>query len=156
LLQKSISVIAQVRTKKGDALRKDKRLDEAYAEYEMALEIKPDCAKSFYGEGMVFKEKGELEKMMEKMDLVVKYGADNAKMGKTVNLAKSVAAKALLAKATEEFNAQKFDEAGKYIELAINYAPFDERTMEIFNQYANQWKEVPEMADSIAKAKETL
>jgi len=163
LLKKSISVIAQVRTKKGDALRKDKRLDEAYAEYEMALEMKPDCAKSFYGEGMVFKEKGELDNMIEKMDLSIKYGADNAKYGadnakmeKTVNAAKASAARTLLSKAVEEFNAQKFDDAGNYIGLSVHYTPFDEGTMEIFNQIADQAKDVPEMADSIAKAKEAL
>jgi len=156
LLKKSISVIAQVRTKKGDALRKDKHLDEAYAEYEMALEMKPDCAKSLYGEGMVFKEKGELENMIEKMDLSIKYGADNAKMEKTVNAAKASAARTLLSKAVEEFNAQKFDDAGKYIGLSVHYTPFDEGTMEIFNQIADQAKDVPEMADSITKAKEVL
>ena len=156
LLKKSVSVIAQVRTKKGDALRKDKKLDEAYAEYEMALEMKPDCAKSFYGEGMVFKEKGELEKMIEKMDLSIKYGADNSKMEKTVNAAKANSARALLVKAVEEFNAQKFDKAGEYIGLALNYTPYDEGTMEIFKQFYDQSKEVPEMADVMTKAKETL
>ena len=38
------------------AVQKEKNLEEAYAEYEMALKIKPDCAKSLYGEGMVYKE----------------------------------------------------------------------------------------------------
>lgn len=156
LLKKSISVIAQVRTKKGDALRKDKKLDEAFAEYEMALEMKPDCAKSFYGEGMVFKEKGELDKMMEKMDLSIKYGADNSKMEKTVNAAKANASRSLLAKAAEELNNEKASEAAKYIEMSLTYAPFDEGTMNIFNQIAEQAADIPEVAEIIQKAKESL
>ncbi len=153
---KFASVIAQIRGKKGDVLRSEGKLDDAYTEYEMAIEMKPDCVKSFYGEGMVFKEKGNLEAMMEKMNEVVKYGAGNAKMEKTVNAAKANAARALLAKAAEEFNAQKFEEAGKYIDLAATYAPFDEGTMNVFNQFADQVKDVPEMTDAINKAKEAL
>ena len=72
---------------KGDALIEEKRLDEAYAEYEMALELKPNYPKSLYGQGKVYKEKGDLEMMMEKMDLVIKYGADNQKMAKTIKMA---------------------------------------------------------------------
>ncbi len=155
-VKKFASVIAQVRSKKGDALRTEGNLDEAYAEYEAAIEIKPDCVKSFYGEGMVYKEKGDLDQMMDKMNKVVEFGADNPKAAKTVNAAKANAARALLAKSVEEFNGQKFDEAGKYLELAVNYKPFNEGTMNIFSQFADQGKEVPEMTDAMNKAKEAL
>ena len=155
-VNKFANVMAQIRSKKGDQLRTEKKLDDAYAEYEQALEMKPNCIKSFYGEGMVMKEKGDLDQMMEKFNKVIDLGTGNAKMEKTVNAAKANAARALLAKAAEEFNAQKFDEAGKYIDMSLNYTPFDEGTMSIFNQFADQVKEVPEMTEIINKAKEAL
>lgn len=155
-VKKFASVMAQIRSKKGDQLRADKKLDDAYAEYELALEMKPDCIKSFYGEGMVMKEKGDLDQMMEKFDEVIKIGTGNPKTEKMVNAAKANAARALLAKAAEEFNAQKFEEAGKYIDKSLNYAPFDEGTMSVFNQFADQVKDVPEMTDVMTKAKEAL
>ncbi len=153
---KFTSVIAQIRSKKGDVLRTDGKLDDAFAEYEQAIDMKPDCVKSFYGEGMVMKEKGDLDKMMEKMNKVVEFGGDNPKMAKIVAAAKANTARTLLAEAADKFNAQEFEEAGKYINLATNYAPFDEGTMEIFNQFADQVKDVPEMADAMKKAKENL
>ncbi len=155
LEKKFANVIAQVRAKKGDALRKENKLDEAYAEYQKGLDVKPTCVKAFYGQGLVYKEKGEMEKMMERMDQVIKNGEGDSKAAKTVSAAKATAARALLAKAAEEFNAQKFDQAGKYIGLATNYKPFDEGTMEIFTQFTEQVKDIPEMADAINKAKET-
>jgi tetratricopeptide (TPR) repeat protein len=155
-VKKFASVMAQIRSKKGDALRKEGKSDEAFAEYELAIEIKPNCIKSFYGEGMVMKEKGDLEAMMEKFNKVIELGSGNSKTEKTVNAAKANAARTLLAKAAEEFNAQKFEDAGKYIDLAVTYAPFDEGTMNIFNQFADQVKEVPEMTDVMNKAKEAL
>ena len=155
-VNKFVSVIAQIRSKKGDVLRTEGKLDDAFAEYEQAIETKPDCVKSFYGEGMVMKEKGNLEAMMEKMNKVVEFGGDNPKMAKIVAAAKANTARALLAKAADEFNAEKFEDAGKYINLATKYAPFDEGTMEIFNQFADQVKDVPEMADAMKKAKENL
>ncbi len=147
-VNKFTSVIAQIRSKKGDVLRTEGKLDDAFAEYEQAIDMKPDCVKSFYGEGMVMKEKGNLEAMMEKFNKVIEYGSGNPKMEKKVNDAKS--------KAAEEFNAQKFEDAGKYIDLSLNYAPFDEETMNIFNQYVNQMKEEPEMTNIMNKAKAAL
>lgn len=150
------SALAQIRVKKADKLRGENKLDEAYAEYEMALEMKPDYPKSLYGEGMVFKEKGDIDKMMEKMDLVIKNGESNTKMAKVVAAAKANAARALLAKAADELNNQKFTNAVKYIDLSVKYGPFDEGTMDIFNQIATQAKDIPETADAISKARAAL
>ena len=155
-VKKFKSTIAQLRTKKGDQLRADGSADAALAEYAIALEMKPNYPKAYYGEGMVYKETGELDMMMEKMDLAVKYSGDNEKLAKTVKAAKANAANALLVKAVEEFNAQNFEDASKYIGLSTNYAPFSEGTMEIFNQIADQAKDVPEMTDAITNAKSAL
>jgi tetratricopeptide (TPR) repeat protein len=155
-VKKFASTIAQLRTKKGDNLRDEERLDEAFAEYEMALNMKANYPKALYGQGMVFKEKEELDKMTEKMDMVIKYGGDNPKMQKIVAAAKANAARSLLAKAAEELNGEKYDKASEYIEMSLTYAPFDEGTMAIFDQIAEQAIEIEGVSASIKKAKETL
>lgn len=155
-VKKFASAIAQIRTKKGDNLRDEDRLDEAYAEYEMALNMKPNYPKSLYGQGIVFKEKGESDKMIEKMNQVIEYGGNNPKMEKLVSAAKATASRSLLARAVEELNGEKFDKASEYIELSLAYAPFDEGTMGIFNQIAEQAAEIPEVAGAITKAKELM
>jgi len=155
-VQKFASTIAQLRTKKGDDLRDEGKLDEAYSEYEIALNMKPNYPKSLYGQGMVFKEKDDLEKMTEKMDLVIKYGGDNPKMESIVAAAKANAARSLLAKAAEELNGEKYNKASEYIDLSMTYVPFDEGTMAIFDQIADQAIAIPEVTETIQKAKETL
>lgn len=154
--KKFASAIAQIRTKKGDDLRDEEKLEEAYAEYEIALNMKANYPNALYGQGMVYKEKGELEKMTEKMDLVVTYGANNPKMEKIVAAAKANAARSLLAKAAEELNGEKYDKASEYIEMSLSYAPFDVGTMAIFDQIAEQAIEIEGVSSTIQKAKETL
>jgi len=155
-VKKFASTIAQLRTKKGDNLLDEKRLDEAYAEYEMALNMKPNYPKTLYGQGMVFKEKGEMDKMTEKMDMVIKYGGDNPKMESFVSAAKATVTRNYLAQAAEELNSEKYEKASEYIEMSLAYVPFDEGTMDIFNQIAEQAIEIPEVTETIQKAKETL
>ena len=118
--------------------------------------MKPNFPISLYGQGMVFKEKGDTDKMLEKMDLVIQYGADNPKMKKIVSAAKATASRNLLTKAAEELNNEKAEKAAEYIEMSLTYVPFDEGTMAIFNQIAEQATEIPEVAAVMQKAKETL
>jgi len=148
--------IPQLRTKKGDDLLDEKKLDDAYAEYEMALSMKPNYPKTLYGQGMVFKEKGEMDKMTEKMDLVIKYGGDNPKMESFVAAAKATVSRSYLAQAAEELNGKHYNKASEYIEKSLAYTPFDEGTMDIFNQIAEQAIAIPEVTETIQKAKETL
>jgi len=122
LKSKFVSVISQVRSKKGDALRKEKNLDDAYAEYQMALNIKPTCVKAFYGQGMVFKAKGDMEKMMEKMDKVIENGDGNSKAAKTVAAAKSTSSKTLFNAALTALQGNKANKAIEYINYSFKYA----------------------------------
>jgi tetratricopeptide (TPR) repeat protein len=155
-VKKFASTIAQLRTKKGDDLRDEGKYDDAYAEYEMALNMKPNYPKTLYGQGMVFKEKGETDKMKEKMDQVIKYGGDNPKMESFVTAAKATVSRSFLAQAAEELNGENYDKASEYIEMSITYVPFDEGTMAIFDQIAEQAIAIPEVTETIQKAKEIL
>jgi tetratricopeptide (TPR) repeat protein len=156
MVKKFASTIAQLRTKKGDNLLDEKKLDEAYAEYEMALNMQPNYPKTLYGQGMVFKEKGDMDKMTEKMDLVIKFGSDNPKMESFVGAAKATVSRNYLTQAAEALNGENYNKASEYIEMSLAYAPFDEGTMDIFNQIAEQAIEIPEVTETIQKAKETL
>lgn len=120
-VKKFASTIGQIRTKKGDNLRSENKLDEAYAEYEMALNMKPNYPKTYYGQGLVFKEKGELDKMMDKMDLAIQYGADNPKMEKTVNSAKSKTWTALYNESQREIQKGNGKEAIKLLNDTFKY-----------------------------------
>lgn len=155
-VKKFASTIAQLRTKKGDDLLDEKKLDEAYAEYEMALNMQPNYPKTLYGQGMVFKEKGDMDKMAEKMDLVIKYGGSNPKMESFVSAAKATVSRSYLAQAAEELNSENYNKASEYINMSLSYTPFDEGTMDIFNQIAEQAIAIPEVTETIQKARETL
>ena len=122
LQKKFVSVIAQVRSKKGDALRKEKKLDEALAEYQMGLDVKPTCVKAFYGQGLVYKEKGDMEKMMESMDKVIENGEGNSKAAKTVAAAKTTAAKTLYNTALTALQNNQAGKAITYLNDSFKYA----------------------------------
>ena len=122
LEKKFVSVIAQVYSKKGDALRKKGQLDEAFAQYELGLEIKPTCVKAFYGEGLVYKEKGDMDMMMEKMNLVIQNGEGDSKAAKTVAKAKKTASTTLVNEAARELQKEHGSIAVKYINDSFKYA----------------------------------
>jgi len=120
---KTITYIAKVRSTKGNSLLKKNKVDEAFAEYEMALEIKPTCVNAFYGKGLVYKSKDDMENMVASMDKVIEYGADNSKAAKTVKKAKSTASKALVNAGAKEIQKDHGKKAAEYINLSFNYAP---------------------------------
>ena len=150
--KKFVSVIAQIRSKKGDALRKENKLDEAYAEYEIGLEIKPTCVKAFYGQGMVFKERGELEKMMERMDKVIENGAGDSKAAKTVAAAKSNTAKALVNAAATALQNNQANKAIEYINYSFKYADGDADTYYYLTVSYNKVKKWEDALKSAEKA----
>ena len=152
-IKKYKSTIAQIRTKKGDALTEEKKLEEAYAEYEMALKLKPNYPKSLYGQGKVYKEKGDLEMMMEKMDLVIKYGADNPKMAKTIKNAKNVAATALYNEA--QFEIQK-EHGKKAVELLNNTMKYSTANADTYSSLAKAYNQTKQFNEAITSAKKAL
>lgn len=155
--QKFVSVITQVYSKKGDALRKEKKLDEAYAEYEMALSMKPTNYKALYGQGMVFKSQGDLKKMMGKMDEVIELGTDNPKAAKTVAKAKKTTSTTLVNEAARELQKEHGSAAVKYINDSFKYAAGDANTyyyLTIAYNKSNQFDKAVEAAHKAISLKE--
>lgn len=120
---KSASVISKLRAAKGNSLLKKDKIDEAFAEYEMALEINPNCVKAYYGKGLVYKSKGDYENMIINMDKVIEVGADNPKAAKTIKKAKSTTSKTLVNAGAKEIQREHGKKAAEYINMSFKYAP---------------------------------
>ncbi len=116
------SYIARVHTSKGGALLKNNKPQEAFAEYEMALELLPKYVKAYYGEGLVYKSQDDFTNMMIKMDKVIEYGANNPKAAKTVKRAKSTTAKTLVNAGAKEIQREHGKKAAEYINMSFKYA----------------------------------
>ncbi len=120
---KTATYIAKVRSTKGSSLLKANKVDEAFAEYEMAIEIVPTCVNAYYGRGLVYKAKGDMANMVISMDKAIEYGADNPKAAKYVKKAKSTASKALVNAGAKEIQKEHGKKAAEYINLSFKYAP---------------------------------
>ena len=120
---KTATYIAKVRSTKGSSLLKASKVDEAFAEYEMAIEIKPTCVNAYYGKGLVYKSKNDIPNMIINMDKAIEYGADNPKAAKYVKKAKSTTSKALVNAGAKEIQKEHGKKAAEYINLSFNYAP---------------------------------
>ncbi len=120
---KSASVISKLRAAKGNSFLKKDKTEEAFAEYEMALEINPNCVKAYYGKGLVYKSKGDYTNMIINMDKVIEVGAGNSKAEKTVKKAKSTTSKALVNAGAKEIQREHGKKAAEYINMSFKYAP---------------------------------
>lgn len=120
---KSAINIAKFRSGKGNSFLKKNKLDEAFAEYEIALEIQPTCVNAYYGIGRVYKVKDDMANMVINMDKAIEFGANNPKAAKTVKKVKSFTSKALVNAGINENDKEHGKKAAEYINLSFNYAP---------------------------------
>ncbi len=118
-------VTAKVLSSKGMSLIKDNDLDGAYQAFDEAHKVKPTCVISYYGKGLVWKERGDFNKMMSSMDKAIELGQKEPKMDKYVERSKDAASKALLAEATEEINKEHGAEAARHINDSFKYKAGD-------------------------------
>lgn len=119
----SKSYIAKVRTSKGSSLLKKNKVDEAMAEYTMAIEILPKYYKAYYGLMLAYKSKADYTNMMANADKVIELGADNSKAAKTVKKTKSTASKALVNAGAKEIQDGSAQKAIEFINNSFNYMP---------------------------------
>lgn len=117
----SKSYIAKVRTSKGTSLLKKNKVDEAFNEYSMAIEILPKYYKAYYGLTLVYKSKDDMANMMANADKVLELGADNAKAEKTVKKTKSTVSKALVNAGAKEIQNGNSAKAVEYINNSFKY-----------------------------------
>lgn len=154
---KYANIISQIRSKKGDALRKENKLDEAFAEYQIGLNVKPTCVKAFYGQGMVYKANGDMEKMMERMDKVIENGDGNSKAAKTVAAAKSTTSKTLFNAALTALQNNKANQAITYLNDSFKYADGTADTyyyLAVSNNKAKKWADALQASEKALTLKE--
>ena len=123
MTSKSANTTAKLRAGKGNSLLKKNKVEEAFAEYEMALEMLPTCVKAYYGKGLVYKSKEDYKNMLINMDKAIELGADNPKAAKTVKKAKSTTSKTLVNAGAKEIQREHGKKAAEYINMSFNYAP---------------------------------
>lgn len=119
------SITSKIYAAKGNGHLKDEQLDEAQSAYGKALELDDKNLDALYGEGLVYKSKGDMENMMKYMDLVAQYGANNPKAAEDVEKANSAASVALLNEAAKSLQSKDSQAAITYINDSFKYVPGD-------------------------------
>ncbi len=152
--KKSLSYIGKIHTTKGQVALKSKKPDQALAEFEKGLEYNPKSYKTFLGKAMAYKEKEEIDLMLENVDKTIELAAGNAKAAKYSAKAKKLASSTLFnegsvelskehgAKAAEHFNASMKYTAGTadtyfYLAVAYNKAKQYAKAIEAANKALN-------------------
>ena len=139
---------AKVLSSKGMSLIKKKDLDGAYATFEEAHQVKSTCVISYYGKGLVWKERGDYDQMMANMDKAIELGAEEPKMSKYVGKAKTAASKALVAEATEEITKEHGKQAAVYINDSFKYKAGNADTYYYLTIAYNKSKEFSKAAEA--------
>jgi tetratricopeptide (TPR) repeat protein len=122
---KTRGITSKIYAAKGNGHLKDEKLDEASSAYEKALELNAKNLDALYGEGLVYKSKGDMENMMKYMDMVVQYGANNPKNAEDVENANSAASVALVNEAAKALQNKDSQTAITYINDSFKYNPGD-------------------------------
>lgn len=149
---KLVVIQAKVLSSKGLSELKDNELDAAYASFDQAHKIKSNCVISYYGKGLVWKERGDMNQMMTAMDKAIEYAATEPKMSKYADKAKSASSMALLATATEEITREHGKEAAKYINDSFKYKAGDADAYYYLTIAYNKSKDFSNAIESANKA----
>jgi tetratricopeptide (TPR) repeat protein len=120
--KKSEGFIPKVYSSKGLSLIKEKKYDDAIAVFNMALDNKDECVNAYYGLGLAYKEKDDIDQAVASFDAAIENGATNPKSSKTVGKVKVAAQKMLEATAAKELQIEHTKEAVGYLNKANEYS----------------------------------
>ena len=113
--------IPKVYSYQGLGLVSDNKYDEAITVFQKALDNKETCVTSYYGLGLAYKEKDDIETAIQNFDLAVSNGANDPKAKKMVTNAKDAASKMLEVAAAKELQIEHNDKAIEYLNKANEY-----------------------------------
>lgn len=120
---KAQNFIPKVYSSQGMGLIKDKKYDEAIVVFDKAHTVKKECVNAFYGLGLAYKEKDEIDLALANFDQAIKYGATNPKAEKTVNKAKAAGQIMMESNAAKELQIEHTQQAIDYLNKGLEYGP---------------------------------
>ncbi len=147
------SVIPQVLYGYGNSFLKQKKYDEAIAQFDKAIEKKPTCVKAFFGKEAVYKEKGDYAKMMEYADKAAQLGNTSSKAAAVASKAKKMAYLALYKAGGEELSKGNTSKAIKFFNDALKYGNGD---ADLYLNMAIAYNSAKNFTKGIESAKKAL
>jgi tetratricopeptide (TPR) repeat protein len=117
-LDASNTYIAGINTSLGNNFLKAEELDKAMEKYTEALKYKPEYAKAYYGIGLVYKKKDDLDKMKESLDKAIALAGQDEK---TITSAKDAAGNAFLNAGAKELQGNSYEKSLEYLNIYLTY-----------------------------------
>jgi tetratricopeptide (TPR) repeat protein len=118
--QRASKVIPQLYYQRAGNKYDNDDFEGALEDYNKAIELKPDYDKAFYMKSLAYKKLDDQEGFLESTRKAIESG-EKANNESVVASAKESGSKYFLMKANEAKSAEKYTEAKKYIDLAIEF-----------------------------------
>lgn len=118
---KAQNFIPKVYSSQGMGLIKEKKYDDAIIVFDKAFNVKKECVNAFYGVGLAYKQKDEIDLALANFDQAIKYGATNPKAAKTVKKAKSAGQIMMESNAAKELQKEHTQQAIDYLNKGLEY-----------------------------------
>jgi len=147
------SVIPQVLYGYGNSFLKQKKYDDALAQFDKALEKKPTCVKAFFGKEAVYKDKGDYAKMMENADKAVELGSTSSKAAAIAAKAKKMSYLALYKAGGEELSKGNAGKAVEFFNEALKYGKGD---ADLYLNMAIAYNSAKDFAKGVENASKAL
>ena len=142
--------IPKVYSSQGMGLVKGKKYDEALAIFTKALDYKEGCVNAYYGQGLAYKGKGDIDAAVVSFDAAISNGEGNTKAAKTVKKANSAARKMLESNGAKELQIEHTQKAIDYLTKAQTYGAVSGNT---YYYLALAYNKQKKSGDAITTAK---
>lgn len=146
------NIIPQLYNSIGSSYYKEKDYDKALLNFNKALEMKPDYAKAYFGKGLVFKKKGELDKMKEAMDKAIELD-EITESKKIANKAKTVSGKAFVNSGAKALQKGSTENAIKLLLISLDY---NNKNANAYYYLTSAYNKQSRWVDAISSANKAL
>jgi len=119
-LEKAQQIIPQLYYQKAGGKYKNKNLEGALGDYNKATELNPEYEKAYYMKSLIYKKMGDDASFIESTRKAIEYAEQNDEQ-KVVDKAKQSGSKYFLKKGNEAKSAEQYDDAKKYLILALEF-----------------------------------
>ncbi|MCT4636644.1 MAG: tetratricopeptide repeat protein [Bacteroidales bacterium] len=143
--KKSLSKVPVIYLQIANSYSKKKDFDNAIANYDKAIEIKPEYAKAYFYKGLAQKKKGDTEGMIESFTLTIEKDTK----GKTAAKAKKIIGTHYLKAGEKARKAKKFADAVENYTKSLEYS---KPSAQVYGLMAISYKELKEFDKGIEAA----